>query len=355
MPDMEGQQPEMEGLAMEGQHPNKTPIEPERRRISQTTLRVLVLGGVLLVCAAVVVPVAIVFTRSNDSLQVVPTSTCISSSDMLLSLRRKSIACLAVYEDATSYFGTRDGPYAEYEPTRLQLEGTPLLAAEPLNSVSSLAFDEVACDPVAQSFGLDTAASMLAIGSFAMHAAGEGGTSLLTQKMDVVPMACVVTGLVHAVMNRTGTPDGVYGVYVSSLGRSCGATLSNIMDRCAFDGSMAAELDQLDSELLSFGDGFSLLVLGLAIKCLGEAGANALLSGFFPGSGGSQLAANFSLVGPTLSLAHPACAKAFTGMNSAIEAASYQGEIEGSVDQHDQWHKLMARAFSELLEGIDAL
>jgi len=257
---------------MEGQHPNKTPIEPERRRISQTTLRVLVLGGVLLVCAAVVVPVAIVFTRSNDSLQVVPTSTCISSSDMLLSLRRKSIACLAVYEDATSYFGTRDGPYAEYEPTRLQLEGTPLLAAEPLNSVSSLAFDEVACDPVAQSFGLDTAASMLAIGSFAMHAAGEGGTSLLTQKMDVVPMACVVTGLVHAVMNRTGTPDGVYGVYVSSLGRSCGATLSNIMDRCAFDGSMAAELDQLDSELLSFGDGFSLLVLGLAIKCLGEAG-----------------------------------------------------------------------------------
>lgn len=73
-------------------------------------------------------------------------------------------------------FGTRDSDkWEEYRPSCATWDGVPFGVAEPLNAISTLAFDQLLC-AANLSFG-HTAISQLGFGTFGFHTPREVTTS----------------------------------------------------------------------------------------------------------------------------------------------------------------------------------
>lgn len=96
--------------------------------------------------------------------------------------------------------------WAEYSPTCLTVGGVKFTVAEPKNAISSLRFDDVACDTQPGQEALAESASHLGFGSFAMHSSG---SHPVTGMLDTVPMSCFTLNLLYQMLLKTGSSMNV--------------------------------------------------------------------------------------------------------------------------------------------------
>ena len=178
---------------------------------------------------------------------------CVHLHPELISLRQASFSCLATFAAHNPDFGTKDSGWAEYSPRCVTINGEAdgslsehtFIAAEPLNSISSLKYDDLSChsaDLPGAAFAAEVA-SLLGFGSFAMHASG--GHSLTT-KFDVVPMNCLIATLVYLLFNRTNTPPlvtvGTSAYAFDAIASRCKAEITPAVRSCELEPDLHTQV-----------------------------------------------------------------------------------------------------------------
>ena len=299
------------------------------------------------------------------------TSLCEESGSALGAMRDASISCLRRFADETSDFGTRDGPWVEYAPSCVVWDGVPFGMAEPLNTISALAFDGLLCD--ANLSFAHTAISQLTFGTFAMHASGG---QLFPQLLDQVPLYCFQMQVLHRLMVKAGKgslPLVMKGTSyaVDTLASSCDASLFRLLEECNLDTmvpSLEAQLLTLASRSVTGGpayDGATDYAIWASHRACLEDPAAANL-GLFPlevlaaafGMSSAEIADEFDPFADALGLVAPgfaACAQYKRSIDAFAEAASYQGELPGTVEVHHRWHEKTVEALYYMGEFLTLL
>ena len=289
------------------------------------------------------------------------TSLCMDGADSPVYALRKernaSITCLRRFADATPDFGTRDSLWKEYAPTCATWDGVPFGVAEPLNSISALAFDELLC--AANTSFAHTGISQLAFGTFAFHASG---AHLFTSLLDLVPLYCLETQVLHQLMVKAGKgslPVVMNGASyaVDTLASSCTASLSAVLEECNLD-TMVPSLEAQLAQLPRSAGGY--LVYAMHRACLEDPTAASL--GLFPleylAAAGLPVADEIDSFADGLGFVAPgfeACEQHNLGVRAYAEAASFQGQAPGTVELHHRWHEKVAEALYHLGEVMALL
>jgi hypothetical protein len=304
------------------------------------------------------------------------TSECVTDDTNLNALREASLKCIASYAHTHPSFGTVDGSYREYDGDGICLGvGSDIhrdqgfrrtfLTAEPLNAESNFAFDVLACH--SSSF-VHKAASLLAIGSFAMHASGDDGQDSWMGKLDVAPMRCSVAAMLAEAIERTSgdttvtVPNGGPTYVFDATMKNCADPIADAVTECNLDESsstnLGAQLDEAIAATPRLQLSIGLLAGGLLNACYGSAAAIINSQGDELGMTPDEQAAAIAFrFGDALTPSSPACAEGLSTMFEFIDAAKYQENVVDGVcatqNCHHIWHMKTALAFESLLDVID--
>ena len=288
------------------------------------------------------------------------TSECVTDDTNLNALREASLKCIASYAHTHPSFGTVDGSYREYDGDGICLgvggdihrdQGfrRTFLTAEPLNAESNFAFDVLACH--SSSF-VHKAASLLAIGSFAMHASGDGQDSWMG-KLDVAPMRCSVAAMLAEAIERTSgdttvtVPNGGLTYVFDATMKNRADPIADAVTECNLDESsstnLGAQLDEAIAATPRLQLSIGLLAGGLLNACYGSAAAIINSQGDELGMTPDEQAAAIAFQsGDSLTPSSPACAEGLSTMFEFIDAAKYQENVVDGVcatqNCHHIWH-----------------
>jgi len=237
--------------------------------------------------------------------------------------------------------------------------------AEPRNALSSLEFDALVCDDDLSY--AHAALSQLAFGSFAMHAAGGYEIPRL---LDNVPMQCLFTQFLHALMLKAGhatfAVKGEGKSYaIDALASTCAASLSATLEACDL-ATMQASLDAQRVALPGLGTSCPFILWGVLRGCYEPSEHEAILEATASSFSGSRY---FTLTDDTFDALDAfaeeldlgvlpdaaVCAQAQLMLSSFVEAASYQGKLPGTAEEHHLWHTKSVEGMSRFSGVIKLL
>lgn len=287
-----------------------------------------------------------------------PSPRCVYAP-LVLAHRATQLNCVAAFQEGVADFGTRDSDWAEYDPRCVTVGEYTFNAAEPANALSSLSYDRIACDPSADE-RLQLAATLLGLGSFAMHASGGHQT---TSALDTVPMDCVLTTLVHLLLAKTNTAQLVdIGGTLYDMERlaNCSHEIADYVAACDLTPtgtggrtSLSDQLQSIRNRLPTFGESLSMLIYGPLERCNGPGTADSiigLVAGQFAVDTAQLPDVKLHLEGPHST---EACALITPTLSKFVEAASYQGTLGGANKRHDLWHETSSEALQMTWRLVD--
>eukprot|EP00316_Scyphosphaera_apsteinii_P001644 CAMPEP_0119304446 /NCGR_PEP_ID=MMETSP1333-20130426/5668_1 /TAXON_ID=418940 /ORGANISM="Scyphosphaera apsteinii, Strain RCC1455" /LENGTH=293 /DNA_ID=CAMNT_0007307339 /DNA_START=105 /DNA_END=986 /DNA_ORIENTATION=- len=269
---------------------------------------------------------------------VIDLNSCLLQDAIRYDLRRASLSCLHGAD-----YTIRDNPtWLEYNPQCFTVDGFTFLAAEPLNTISSLDFDEHAC--IADKWpNVADASLQLGFGSFAMHATGNMG---FTGSADVLGIQCVGSTLLDEVMRILSTSpeitiaDGV-SFNISHAAHLCRHEPESVLRGCDLN-TITSSYRRMQAAVPPFEVTFGHLFVGVYRECFGDAGL-AILANHASQSVGVKITDFISFrfaTFPPSQVKQEVCGLINQVLIKFLEAVSVQGNLPGSNEPelHHLWH-----------------
>jgi hypothetical protein len=202
------------------------------------------------------------------------TDNCVRQITELMQLRTDSLNCLDKLESDAGYSVINNTDYywnwQEFDPTCVDVDGIQIIVAEPLNSVSSFAYDKLACSNLED---VRKPGSLLAMGSFGLHATGhydEGSQLGWMGRSDGVASRCLATSLLFAANRNSNSTQQIifenseHNMEIESI--NCAAEITKAWTSC--DETSNATITAIRDSLLPYEDALGLLLTGLVKLCL---------------------------------------------------------------------------------------